>query len=55
MRAMEIDIAVDLLGFTYEARTDVFAKRPVPVQVNFLGYPGTLAPTISTTSLPIMW
>jgi len=42
MREMEIDIAVDLAGFTADSRTDVFAYRPAPVQVNYLGYPGTL-------------
>jgi predicted O-linked N-acetylglucosamine transferase (SPINDLY family) len=40
---MEIDIAVDLMGYTTFARTGVFARRPAPVQVNFLGYPGTMA------------
>lgn len=42
MREMEVDIAVDLAGYTADSRTDVFAHRPVPVQVNYLGYPGTL-------------
>jgi len=42
MRDMEIDIAVDLGGFTSDTRTDVFAYRPAPVQVNYLGYPGTM-------------
>lgn len=42
MREMEVDIAVDLAGFTADSRTDVFAHRPAPVQVNYLGYPGTL-------------
>jgi predicted O-linked N-acetylglucosamine transferase (SPINDLY family) len=42
MRDMEIDIAVDLGGFTSDTRTDIFAFRPVPVQVNYLGYPGTM-------------
>ncbi len=41
-RCMEIDIAVDLKGFTRHARTGVFALRPAPVQVHYLGYPGTL-------------
>src|SRR3990167_274103 len=42
MREMEIDVAVDRAGYTADSRTDVFAHRPVPAQVNFLGYPGTL-------------
>lgn len=42
MREMEIDIAVDLAGYTADSRTDMFAHRPAPVQVNYLGYPGTL-------------
>ncbi len=41
-RELEIDIAVDLYGHTQDARTGVFAPRPAPVQVNYLGYPGTL-------------
>jgi predicted O-linked N-acetylglucosamine transferase (SPINDLY family) len=42
MREMEIDVAVDLAGYTADSRTDVFGHRPVPAQANFLGYPGTL-------------
>ena len=42
MRAHEIDIAVDLAGYTADSRSDVFARRPAPAQVNWLGYPGTL-------------
>jgi predicted O-linked N-acetylglucosamine transferase (SPINDLY family) len=38
----EIDILVDLKGFTQDARTNIFAYRPAPVQVNYLGYPGTM-------------
>src|SRR5262249_2819420 len=41
LRDMEIDIAVDLNGFTDGLRPNVFAQRPVPVQVNYLGYVGT--------------
>jgi predicted O-linked N-acetylglucosamine transferase (SPINDLY family) len=41
-RELEIDIAVDLKGYTMDARTNVFAQRPAPVQVSYLGYPGTL-------------
>jgi predicted O-linked N-acetylglucosamine transferase (SPINDLY family) len=42
-RALEIDIAVDLMGYTRGARPAVFAQRIAPVQVNYLGYPGTSA------------
>lgn len=38
----DIDIAIDLNGFTGESRTKLFANRVAPIQVNFLGYPGTL-------------
>lgn len=41
-RALGIDIAVDLTGFTEPARTGVFARRAAPIQVNYLGYPGTM-------------
>ncbi len=42
MREMEVDIAVDLGGYTSDTRTALFALRPAPVQVNYLGYPGTM-------------
>ncbi len=42
LRELEIDIAVDLMGFTQHSRTGIFAPRPAPVQVNYLGYPGTM-------------
>ncbi len=38
----EIDIAVDLKGFTLHSRPNLFAYRPAPIQVNYLGYPGTM-------------
>jgi protein O-GlcNAc transferase len=38
----DIDILVDLKGFTQGARTNIFAFRPAPIQVNYLGYPGTM-------------
>jgi predicted O-linked N-acetylglucosamine transferase (SPINDLY family) len=43
MRDLEIDIAVDLGGYTADCRPDVFAQRPAPIQVSFLGYAGTMA------------
>jgi protein O-GlcNAc transferase len=42
IRDRHIDIAIDLKGFTQDARTDIFAWRPAPVQVNYIGYPGTM-------------
>lgn len=42
IREMEIDIAVDLTGYTLDNRTTIFAARPAPVQVNYLGFPGTM-------------
>jgi predicted O-linked N-acetylglucosamine transferase (SPINDLY family) len=42
-RELGIDIAVDLMGFTRGSRPGLFARRVAPVQVNYLGYPGTSA------------
>jgi predicted O-linked N-acetylglucosamine transferase (SPINDLY family) len=42
VKEQEIDILVDLMGFTKDARSSIFAKRSAPIQVNYLGYPGTM-------------
>ena len=42
LRTLEVDIAVDLMGFTTHSRTAILAHRPSAIQVNFLGYPGTM-------------
>jgi protein O-GlcNAc transferase len=39
---VEVDVLVDLMGFTRDSRTDIFASRAAPIQVNYLGYPGTM-------------
>jgi predicted O-linked N-acetylglucosamine transferase (SPINDLY family) len=41
-KCLEIDIAIDLKGFTTNARTGIFALRSAPIQVSYLGYPGTM-------------
>jgi predicted O-linked N-acetylglucosamine transferase (SPINDLY family) len=41
-RELEIDIALDLKGFTQQERHGIFACRAAPLQVNYLGYPGTM-------------
>lgn len=38
----DVDILVDLTGHTQHAEPRIFAFRPAPVQINYLGYPGTL-------------
>src|ERR1700722_9725027 len=42
MRRAEIDIAVDLMGFTKDNCLGVLARHAAPIQVNYLGYPGTM-------------
>jgi predicted O-linked N-acetylglucosamine transferase (SPINDLY family) len=42
LRELEVDIAVDLMGFTKYCRLGILAFRPAPIQVNYLGYPGTI-------------
>ena len=42
IRDMEVDILIDLAGYTSDGRPEVFAYRPAPIQATFLGYPGTL-------------
>ncbi len=42
IRADGIDLLIDLKGYTLNARPEVLAFRPAPIQVNYLGYPGTM-------------
>ena len=42
MRDTKIDVAIDLEGYTAGARPGIFARRPCPVAVNWLGFPGSL-------------
>jgi len=42
VKNFSLDIAIDLSGFTNYNRTSLFRKKIAPIQVNFLGYPGTI-------------
>ena len=42
-RKMEIDIAIDLKGYTRNCRPNIFAEGCAPIQVSYLGYPGTMS------------
>jgi protein O-GlcNAc transferase len=42
IRDLEIDIVVDLNGLTDGMRPTILARRPAPIQVSYLGYPGTM-------------
>ena len=39
---LKVDIAVDLNGYTRDCRPGILAHRPAPIQVNYLGFPGTM-------------
>ena len=41
-RSVELDIAVDLGGFTQDARTGIFAMSAAPIQISYIGYLGTM-------------
>ena len=43
IRRDDIDILIDLKGFTQGSRGSLLIHQPAPIQVNYLGYPGTLA------------
>ncbi|MCP4932583.1 MAG: hypothetical protein GY912_11475, partial [Candidatus Marinimicrobia bacterium] len=41
-RSLEIDIAVDLGGYTQDCRTEIFALSVAPIQISYIGYSGTM-------------
>ena len=41
LRELRVDIAVDLKGYTGDSRPELLAARCAPLQVSYLGYPGT--------------
>lgn len=42
IRQLNIEVLVDLGGFTAGARPKILARRAAPIQVNYLGFPGTM-------------
>jgi protein O-GlcNAc transferase len=42
MHRLGVDIAIDLKGYTQDSRPGIFACRPAPIQVNYLGFPATM-------------
>jgi protein O-GlcNAc transferase len=42
IRELEVDIVVDLTGYTLGCRPEILAHRPAPLQLNFMGFPGTM-------------
>ena len=42
-RELGVDIAVDLMGYTQHSRPGILVERCAPIQINWLGYPGTMA------------
>ncbi len=54
-RSAEVDIAVDLKGFTQDSRPGIFACRAAPLQVSYLGYPGTMGATYMDYLIADRW
>ncbi len=45
VRASKLDIAVDLKGYTTDTRSNLFVHKLAPIQINYLGYPGSMGST----------
>ncbi|MBO3759190.1 glycosyltransferase family 41 protein [Ciceribacter sp. L1K22] len=43
IRALDLDILVDLKGYTHGNRLGIFCRRPAPVQITYLGFPGPVS------------
>jgi predicted O-linked N-acetylglucosamine transferase (SPINDLY family) len=42
VRGRNLDIGIDLMGYTEHHRMSIFQERIAPIQINYLGYPGTI-------------
>lgn len=47
----QIDILVDLTGYTQSSRTGIAVLKPAPIQINWLGFPGTMGEIAQNTPL----
>ena len=41
-KSLNIDIAIDLNGYTKDSRSSIFKNKCAPIQINYLGFPGTM-------------
>jgi protein O-GlcNAc transferase len=46
MHELDVHIAIDLMGYTHGSRPAIFAGRAAPIQVTYLGFPGTSGSTV---------
>ena len=46
LKTLKIDIAIDLKGYTENHNMHLFSERIAPVQINYLGYPGSIGSKI---------
>jgi protein O-GlcNAc transferase len=42
LNELQVEIVVDLMGYTQDARFEILSHRPAPIQISYLGYPGTM-------------
>jgi len=53
IHACNIDILVDLTGFTQTSRSGIAVLRPAPINVNWLGFPGTMGSLGDNNNQPL--
>ncbi len=51
INACGIDFLVDLTGFTQTSRSSIAALRPAPININWLGFPGTMGSMVTQANI----